>query len=192
MPSNLIWSTLLVTLMAIDSCTAVHAQTSAQASEATRTQGYTGIPRQSGWVTDTANLLSAADRKKLSAMLDRYHRETHHQLVVLTVATLSGGSIETFSLRVANDWAPGYAGLDNGILVTVAPQERQIRIELGRGMQRYISDEVAQSIIATSMTPAFRKGDYAGGLELGLKRLMDAARAFIVDDRSRAANPGAR
>jgi uncharacterized protein len=96
------------------------------------------------------------------------------------VPTLSGESIETFSSRVANSWGVGYKNLDNGILVTLAMKEQAVRIELGKGMERYISDAKAKSIIESSMTPAFAKGDFAGGLESGLDKLMQEARRFVV------------
>ncbi len=140
------------------------------------------VPKHEGWINDTANVLSSPERNRLSDILSRYQQETHHQLAVLTVPTLSGESIETFSLRVANTWGLGYKGLDNGILVTLAMKERRVRIELGKGMNRYISDSTAQSIVSTSMTPAFAKGDFSGGLEAGLSRLMQEARSFVVSD----------
>jgi uncharacterized protein len=60
-------------------------------------------------------------------------------------------------------------------------KERRVRTELGKGMQRYISDSTAQTIINTAMTPAFAKGDFAGGLEAGLNQLMEKARSFVVN-----------
>lgn len=111
-------------------------------------------------------------------MLGRYERETTHQIVVLLVPTLSGESIDSFSLRVANSWGLGQKGIDNGVLVTLAMKEKGIRIELGRAIEKVISNAAAQSIIQESMVPAFRKGDYAGGLQAGLDRLMKAGRKF--------------
>jgi uncharacterized protein len=138
------------------------------------------VPSHQGWVNDTANVLSEPDRRRLSDKLSHYHEETFHQLMVLIVPSLSGESIETFSYRVANSWGVGYKGLDNGILVTLAMKERKVRIELGKGMRRYISDAKATSIIESAMTPAFAKGDFAGGLEHGLDQLMGEARRFVV------------
>jgi uncharacterized protein len=138
------------------------------------------VPRHEGWVTDTANVLSVPDRKRLSDMLERYHHETRHQLAVLAVPSLSGESIESYSFRVANAWALGYKGLDNGILVTLSMKERQVRIQLGKGMERYISDAQALAIIQGSMIPAFKKGNFADGLERGLVALMKEARRYVV------------
>jgi uncharacterized protein len=110
--------------------------------------------------------------------LANYERETSHQIGILLIPTLSGESIKSFSLRVAHSWKVGQKGLDNGILVTVAMDERAVRIELGLGMQRFISKAAAQSIIKNSMMPAFRRGDYAGGLHAGLEQLMSDGRRF--------------
>jgi uncharacterized protein len=138
------------------------------------------VPPHTGWVTDTAAVFSEPDRTRLSKLLADYHRGTHHQFAVLTVATLSGESIEAFSQRVANTWGLGYKGHDNGVLLTLAMKEQRVRIELGKGMERYINNAQAQSIIDDTMVPAFKKGDFAGGIEAGLGRLMTLARKFVV------------
>ena len=138
------------------------------------------VPALEGWVNDDAGVLTAAQRQKLSDLLADYHSETHHQLAVLTITTLAGEPLESYSLRVASAWALGYRGLDNGILVLLAMKERRVRIELGKGMARYISDAQAQAIIDESMLPQFSRGDFTDGLERGLRRLMDAARRYVV------------
>jgi uncharacterized protein len=138
------------------------------------------VPKLGGRVNDTAGVLSSADRQRLSDRLARYERETSHQVAILTVPTLAGESIETFSRRVANTWGLGRKGIDNGILLVLATGDRRVRIELGLGFEKYIRDQDAESIIAESMVPKFRKGDYAGGLQAGLEPLMSKARAFVV------------
>ena len=77
---------------------------------------------------------------------------------MLTIPSLSGEAVETYSLRVANSWGLGYRGIDNGMLVLVAVQEHAVRIELGKGMERYFSNQEAKSIIDEVMAPEFRKG----------------------------------
>jgi uncharacterized protein len=138
------------------------------------------VPALKGWVNDTANVLTAAERQQLTDLLANYHSETHHQLAVLIIPTLSGESLETFSLRVAKTWGLGYKGLDNGILVMLAMKEHKVRIELGTGMERYISDTEAKTIIEESVVPAFSRGDFAGGSQTGLQRLMTEARRYVV------------
>lgn len=136
-------------------------------------------PSLKGRITDLANLLSPADRQELTSTLEAYEADTSHQIVVLTVPSLSGETIESFSLRVANAWGIGRKGIDDGILVTVAPNDRRVRIELGCGMERYISNADAQAIIE-DMAPAFHRHEYAAGLRRGLEALMEEARRFVV------------
>lgn len=137
-------------------------------------------PRIEAWVTDRANVLSAGQRERLTTRLAAYEKETSHQIVVLTVPTLAGESIESFALRVANAAGIGRRGVDNGVLFTLALAERSVRIELGLGFERYVSNERAKEIISTLMTPSFRKGDYAAGLEKGIEAVMSDGRRFVV------------
>jgi uncharacterized protein len=138
------------------------------------------VPTLNGRVNDTAGVLSTSDLERISAILKDYEMETHHQVAVLTIATLDGETIEAFSLRTLNAWGLGNKGVDDGILVTLAMKERRVRIALGKGMERFISDADAKAIIDTQMTPAFSKGDFSGGLERGLKRLLEEGRRFVV------------
>ena len=149
------------------------------------------VPRLEGRVTDVAKILSAVDRERLGTLLARYEGETSHQIGVLVIPTLAGETIESYSLRVARAWKLGKKGLDNGILVTMAMKERAVRIELGVGFEKYISNATAQAIIGNAMVPAFRKGDYAGGLQAGLEELMKEGRRFVVTrgESKRAAQP---
>jgi uncharacterized membrane protein YgcG len=138
------------------------------------------VPDLAGRITDSAAILSAQDKTRLAQMLDDYERETTHQIAVLIVPSLSGESIDAFSLRVANAWSLGRKGVDNGILVVLAPNDRKVRIELGRGFKRYISDTQAQEIIDTQMLPALRQQEYFRALQSGLRQLMQEGRAFVA------------
>jgi uncharacterized protein len=138
------------------------------------------VPKRQAWVTDNAHVLSAAARNKLSDTLSRYEDETGHQIAVLIVPDLAGESIEAFSLRVANAWRLGNKGYADGILVTLAMQDRNVRIELGDGLEHYISNDTAQSIVNDFMLPAFAKGHFAQGLEEGVKWLMHDGRRFVL------------
>jgi uncharacterized protein len=138
------------------------------------------VPRLVGLVNDYAHVLPAAERADLEKALRAYEAQTTHQVAVLTVQSLHGESIEDFSLRVASAWGLGQKGLDNGVLVTLAPDERAVRIELGRGMNKYVSDGTAKRIIDETMIPAFRVGDMKGGLRKGVERLLEACRAYKI------------
>lgn len=136
-------------------------------------------PRLDSWINDDANVLSGSERRRLSELLENYQRETNHQIVVLIIATLRNESIERFSHRVFKNVGIGRKGLNDGILVTVAIKEKKARIELGTGMARFISNTDAE-IIAGNFAPSFSRGDFAGGLERGLKELMKEGRRFTV------------
>lgn len=142
--------------------------------------GFNHTPRLEGRVTDLANVLSPQQRERFTTLLSRYEKETSHQIAVLTVPSLSGETIESFSLRTSNAWGLGQRGVDNGILVVLAMAEHRVRIEVGYGFERHISNDRAKEIIQTLMVPAFRKADYGSGLEAGLHALMVDGRRFIV------------
>lgn len=145
----------------------------------------TAIPAPDGRVTDAAHVLSRSDREALTALLSDYESETHHQIAVLTVPTVGTEALEVFSLRVANAWGIGLKGWNDGILVTISVRERGIRIDLGEGMERYISNSMARDIIDHDMMPAFRRGDIAGALHAGLLHLMLEGRAYKIADPRR-------
>lgn len=137
-------------------------------------------PKLEGRVTDKTNTLSSFERDEITKILNEYENETTHQIGVLIIPSLNGETIESYSLRVANSWQLGHKGVDNGVLVTLAMKERKVRIELGYGMQKYISDAQAKSIIINSMVPSFKIGAFAKGLVDGLQEIMDKARDFVV------------
>ena len=138
------------------------------------------MPALGGRVTDLAQLLMPEQRSALEAQLRAYEVETTHQIAVLTIPSLGGQTIEAFSLTTAREWRLGRAGYDNGILVTLAPAERGVRIELGRGLQRFVSNDDVRAIIDEAMLPSVRSGAYADGLQQGLGRLMEVARRYVV------------
>lgn len=138
------------------------------------------VPEMTGRVSDEANVLSAGEREDLEEMLESYEKETRHQIAVLIIPFLSGEPIESFSFRVANAWKLGKQGVDNGILLTLAMQERKVRIEVGKGLEPYISNAKAAQIIREAMIPEFKQGDFADGIEEGLEALMKEARKFVL------------
>jgi uncharacterized protein len=143
------------------------------------------VPKLEGRVNDIANVLSDSQRERLTDMLASYEQETGHQIAILTIPALNGESIESFSLRVANSWKIGLRNHNNGILIVLALADKRSRITLGFGMERYITNELAKSIIATSMSPSFKQGQFAEGLEKGLLPLMEAGRKFVIDSTAR-------
>jgi uncharacterized protein len=151
-----------------------------QESGSTQISETKWVPKLQDRVTDLAKVFSKECRRSLIETLARYEHKTTHQIVVLTIPSLRKESIESFSLRVANVWGIGHRRLDNGVLVILAISDRKVRIEVGRGLEHVIPNELAKEIIKTDMVPAFRKGEYAVGIETGVLSLMKAARRYVV------------
>jgi uncharacterized protein len=143
--------------------------------------GCDRTPMRQGAVTDQAGVLDAESGRRIAAMIESYRQETSHEIAVLIVPTLGGEGIGSLALRVANRWRLGVPGRDNGIVIVIAVEERQVRIEPGRGFRRFISNRDAEDIVQSRMAPAFRQGDYAGGLERGLGEIMKLARRYVID-----------
>jgi len=143
------------------------------------------VPELRARVTDLAGAIPPADRARLEAKLADFERETSHQLAVLTVPTLEGEPIESFSLRVAEKWQLGQRGLDNGMLLVVASQDRQARVEVGYGLEGVVPDAIANRVIADVLVPRFRAGDYAGGIDAAMDTLMQAARGEEIPEERR-------
>lgn len=121
------------------------------------------VPRLTGPVNDYAEVLSPDDEKKLTGFLLGQERKTTNQIVILTVKSLDGDTIEGFAVKVFNTWKLGQKGKDNGILVVLATKERKIRIEVGHGLEGTLPDAVASRIIRDAMAPKFKAKDFAGG-----------------------------
>ena len=125
------------------------------------------IPYLTGRVNDNAEILSENARILLSEKLKEHEDRTSNQVVVLTINSLQGESIEEYSNIVFNEWELGQKDKDNGILIVVVPNEKRMRIEVGYGLEGTMPDIIASRIIREIMTPRFREGDFDGGITEG-------------------------
>lgn len=132
------------------------------------------VPKLTAHVVDQAGLLSPAQRDALDAKLRAFEAAHGSQIAVLTMPTLKGESIEDFSTRVTDQWQLGRKGVDDGVLLLVAKEEHGIRIQTGRGVQGTLTDALSKRIISEFITPRFRAGDFAGGLDAGVDAIMKA------------------
>ena len=156
----------LVALVALASGTAACAQPSAQPA---CNQQWVKL---TGRVVDEAQLLSADTELKLTADLASLEARNGRQLVVATVATLQGKPIEAYSLCLANHWGVGRKGVDDGVVLLVAPNERRVRIEVGSGLESVVTDKEAQTIINEAIVPAFKTSDFERGITSGSTALL--------------------
>ncbi len=115
-------------------------------------------------MNDLADMIDSDWRERIEQLLAEIEHKTGVQIAVLTVPSLKGESIEGFSMRVAEAWKLGEQGKDNGVLLLVASEDREMRIEVGYGLEGEIPDVRAARIIRDQLTPAFRNSDYGAGI----------------------------
>jgi len=129
------------------------------------------VPPLAARVTDLTATLSAADKAALENNLQALEARSGAQVAVLLVPTTQPESIEQYSIRVVEAWQLGRKGQDDGVLLLVAKDDRKLRIEVGYGLEGRIPDVVAFRIIDLDITPRFKQGDFAGGLQVGTARI---------------------
>lgn len=138
------------------------------------------VPTHTGHVNDTANILKAEERERIEKALAEYERETFHQIAVLTIPTLAGADIEAYSVRVYKAWKLGQNGIGDGILMTIAMNDRIVRIQPGPVMEKYISEDDASAVVEEHIIPAFKRGDYSRGVQAGVIEMMRLGRRLVV------------
>ena len=135
------------------------------------------VPALSGRVVDAADVLSPRTEDALTLRLADWEAESADQIVVLTVPDLQGRTIEGYGIEVARAWGLGQADLDNGAVLILAPNDRQVRIEVGYGLEGTLTDAASSVIIQTRMVPALRAGDYDAAVTEGVIGMIETLRA---------------
>ena len=128
------------------------------------------FPPLSGRVVDAANVLRPEDRAAIEEKLKAHEERTTDQVVVATVPSLGGLTVEDYANRLFRHWRLGRTDKNNGALLLVAPSERRVRIEVGYGLEGALTDALTKVIITTAVAPRFRSGDFAGGVSAGRRR----------------------
>jgi uncharacterized protein len=132
------------------------------------------VPKLTARVVDQTGTLTAAERSDLEAKLKAFEEKRGSQVAVLLVPSIGNETIEEFAGRVTDEWQLGRKGVDDGVLLVVAKQERKIRIHTGRGVQGTLTDALSKRIVSDIVAPRFRNGDFAGGLDAGVDAIMKA------------------
>ncbi|MBI5751786.1 MAG: TPM domain-containing protein [Hydrogenophilales bacterium] len=130
------------------------------------------VPPLAARVTDLTQTLSAQQQQALAQKLAAFEAQKGSQIAVLIVPTTKPEEIEQYSIRVAEAWKLGRKGIDDGVLLLIAKEDRALRIEVGYGLEGVIPDIAAKRIIEEIITPRFRSGDFYGGIEQGVERLI--------------------
>lgn len=130
------------------------------------------VPPLNARVTDQTATLSSAQREALEAKLAAFERDAGPQIAVLIVASTAPEDIVDYTQRVADQWKIGRADVGDGLLIVVAKNDRKLRIATAKALEGAVPDLAARQIIERQIAPAFKQGDYAGGLNAGVDALM--------------------
>ncbi|MGZ8153282.1 MAG: TPM domain-containing protein [Methylovulum sp.] len=130
------------------------------------------IPDLSRRVTDLTATLSAEQAEALENKLAAFEARKGSQIAVLIIPTTQPEAIEQFGIRLAEAWKIGREKTDDGVILIVAKDDRKLRIEVGYGLEGAIPDAIAKRVIAEIITPYFKSGDFAGGIDAGITQLI--------------------
>jgi uncharacterized protein len=130
------------------------------------------VPDLSRRVTDLTATLSAEQVAALENRLAAFEAQKGSQIAVLLVPTTQPEEIAAFAIRVAEQWKIGREKIDDGVILIIARNDRALRLEVGYGLEGAIPDAVARRVIAETITPHFKSGDFYGGIEAGVQQLM--------------------
>ncbi|MFD2717932.1 TPM domain-containing protein [Hymenobacter monticola] len=173
------WRWLLVLLLAWASLTAA-------------AQGVPPRPNPPRLVNDLAGLMQPAEAEALERKLVAYDDSTSSQIAVVTVPSLGGDEIANYAQNLYESWGIGRKGKNNGILILVAQQEHQARIQTGYGLEGAVPDAIAKRIISNTLVPAFRENQYYAGLDRGTDQLIALAKGEYKMDPADARQPRTR
>ena len=127
-----------------------------------------------GYVNDYANVLTSETKIELEDVLHLFSASTTNEIAVVIVPDLGGETIENYAVTLFKQWKIGSAKNDNGVLLLVSIHDRKLRIEVGYGLEGALPDILAQDIINTKITPAFKQGDYSLGILQGVYAIIVA------------------
>ncbi|MGO9485282.1 MAG: TPM domain-containing protein [Rhodomicrobium sp.] len=145
------------------------------------------FPPLTGRVVDDAHLLTPADKAAIEADLKALEAKSSDQLVVYTTNSLQGYPIEEYGYQLGRAWGIGQKGTNNGVILIVAPNDRKVRIEVGRGLEPQLTDLLTSLIIQNRILPEFRRGSFPTGIEAGVHDIKDVLLGDAEAVKERAA-----
>ncbi len=141
-------------------------------------------PELTGRIVDNANLLTVEDKAAIEADLVALEATSTDQIAVVTVPSLEGYPVEDYSIGLARKWAIGQKDKDNGIVLLVAPNERKVRIEVGRRLEPMMTDTMSKLIVENAILSQFRRGNFSGGIRDGVRDI----KAVLLGDAEEVKN----
>ncbi|WP_379554668.1 TPM domain-containing protein [Qipengyuania sp. DGS5-3] len=141
------------------------------------------FPELTGRVVDAADILSPAEEQLLEQKLAALETQSQRQLVVTTIPDLQGYDIADYGYQLGRTWGIGDAERNDGALLIVAPNDRKVRIEVGYGLEGYLTDALSSLIIQNAILPRFREGDFPGGITEGTDAII--SQLALPEDQAR-------
>lgn len=138
------------------------------------------FPSPQGFVNDFAQILTPEYETSLNQQLTDYNSQTSNEISVVTISSLGDMSVEEYAVELFQQWGIGKKGQDNGLLLLIAPSERQVRIEVGYGLEPFITDSRAGFILDTQFIPQFKNGNY----EQGISNTVNEIQSYLQDSVS--------
>ena len=130
-------------------------------------------PAPKAYFNDYAGVTSEANRHELEGRLAKFDKDSSNQVVVAIFPKMDSAlSLEQYTLQVANSWAVGRAGKNNGVVLFVFIRDHKMRIEVGKGLTGILTDALAKQILDRDLTPHFKKGDFDGGFVAGVDSIL--------------------
>ena len=130
------------------------------------------LPPLTGRVVDLADVLSPVQEAALTEQLAAHEARTSNQVAVATIPSLQGYDIERFAVDLLRAWGLGQKDRNNGVLLLVAPNERDVRIEVGYGLEGTLTDALSSDIVTSRILPRIRAGDLPGGITSGVDGIL--------------------
>jgi len=143
------------------------------------------LPEIKSYVTDQTGTLSSEEKAALESSLREFEKTKGSQIIVVIVPTTSPEPIEQYSIRLADAVKAGRKGIDDGAILLVAKDDRQVRIEVGYGLEGALTDFASKRIIDEQIVPRFKQENYFEGIEAGIKSMMDVIRGEPLPPPSR-------
>jgi uncharacterized protein len=133
------------------------------------------IPQFTGPVVDLTGTLSGGAESRIESKINAFQASKGAQFAVLIVASTQPEDIDQYAVRAQESWKVGRKGVDDGALLVVAKDDHRMRIEVGYGLEGVLTDATTNRIIEETITPRFKSGDFDGGIEAGIDKMISVA-----------------
>ncbi len=148
---------------------------------------YVNPGSPTGFVNDFAGVLNVEQKQQLEQKLSGFEKSTGNEISIAVIKNLGGDTVENFAVELFKDWKIGKKDKDNGALILVAIDDREMRIEVGYGLEGVLTDAQSSWIINNEMVPAFRDNDFYGGLNTATDKIISAIGGEVISEDKPAA-----